>query len=179
MATLLKHDRACLNLLQSVDPAFTLDLLAPELPKIWNGPHVGVRISEGFATLRVLPMNGHMHSLASKWPSYCYEFDDLLAQAETAGLERTMRIQNQARVQPSVHEVTVAIAATYWPALYLGARPELCTAVNAVGLAHSFDRDAGWVVRNSRARGGRGMTRPARSSLKRKPRSGRMSGALK
>jgi hypothetical protein len=138
MTILLKHDPAFLS---------PLDLLAPELPKIWDGGHVGLRLSEGFATLRLLPMNGAPHGLPSAWPAYRYEFDDLLAQAETAELERTQRLQNRAKVLPSANEVTHAITATYWPIQYLSARPEICEAVNAVGLAYSLDKDAGWVTR--------------------------------
>jgi hypothetical protein len=82
------------------------------------------------------------------WPTHMIEFEDLLAQAETSELERTMRIQNKTRIQPSFREVSAAETAIYWPMQYLGARfPELCVAVNAVALAHSLDGPAEWVVR--------------------------------
>jgi hypothetical protein len=151
MTRLLKHDRACLNLLRRVDPTFWNPLDPPPVPKTWTGPHVGLRLCEGLRTLKALPLNGHFHglrSLASWWPAYRYEFEDLLAQTETAELERTMRAQNVAKVQPSAHAVAIAEAAIYWPMKYLGQRfPDLAVAVNAVALAHSIERDAGWVVR--------------------------------
>ena len=39
-------------------PFDPLDPAIDPLPKVWDGPHVSLRISEGFATLRLLPMNG-------------------------------------------------------------------------------------------------------------------------
>jgi hypothetical protein len=37
--------------------------------------------------------------------------------------------------------------ALWWPAKYLGAKPELREAVNMIGLAHSLDLDAGWLAK--------------------------------
>jgi hypothetical protein len=37
-------------------------------------------------------------------------------------LERTQKIQNRVRLQPSVYEVTVAITVLAWPARFLGQR---------------------------------------------------------
>jgi len=62
-------------------PFDPLDPAIDPLPKVWDGPHVSLRISEGFATLRLLPMNGHANSMVSRWPTYSYEFDDPLAQS--------------------------------------------------------------------------------------------------
>jgi hypothetical protein len=49
------------------------------------------------------------------------------------------------------------------PAQYLGRLPGLLRAVNAVALAHSLDRDSGWVAAK---RGGNVTTPAARSSRK-------------
>jgi hypothetical protein len=154
MAILLKRDARKIEFmatLREADPERwnPRDLLAPELPQVWTGPHVGLRIAEGFVTLRMLPaVNGRHHPLVSFWPSYCYEFEDLLAQAENRQLELTHRAQNETRILPSAHAVAIADRTIHWPMKYLGTRfPELAVAVNAVGLAHSLERDAGWVCR--------------------------------
>ncbi|MBR0900985.1 hypothetical protein JQ616_39020 [Bradyrhizobium tropiciagri] len=125
------------------DPLFEV----PELPPNWNGPHVGTRITEGFATLRLMP-GGVCMGLRSAWPQYAYEFSDLIAQQEQGELERTMAIQNRTLITPSAREVEHALNATYWPVKYLHVvKPELCKSVNAVALAHALERDAAWVAR--------------------------------
>jgi hypothetical protein len=133
---------------EDCEPFNPLDLAdALQLPPLWNGPHVGLRITEGFLTFRALPL-GDKGGAASTWPPYLYEFDDLVEQHKQGELERTMAQQNRTRVSPSVREITRAIEVCYWPMKYLGAlHPQLCEAVNAVALAHSLDRDAGWVTR--------------------------------
>lgn len=119
----------------------------PEIPAVWNGPHVATRIVEGFATLRLMP-GGIRIGTRSAWPTYSYEFADLIAQHEQGELERTMAIQNRIRITPSARDVERAMKATYWPTQYLYARqPNLCESVNAVALAHALERDAGWVAR--------------------------------
>jgi hypothetical protein len=47
---------------------------------------------------------------------------------------------------PSIREVQRMEAAICWPAEYLCALVPLLRAVNAVALAHSLDRDAGWIA---------------------------------
>lgn len=131
----------------------------PEIPAAWNGPHVAMRIVEGFATLRLLP-RGDRIGMRSAWPKYNYEFADLIAQQEQGELERTMAMQNRIRITPSAREVECALKATYWPTKYLyDKQPELCESVNAVAQAHALERDAGWVARK---RGGYADTWRAR-----------------
>lgn len=144
------------------DPAAAFfDPLAdiPEVPRVWNGPHVAMRIVEGLATLRLMP-RGDRVGTRSAWPSYMHEFADLVAQQEQGELERTMAVQNRIRITPSAREVERALSTTYWPTKYLHAsHPELCEAVNVVALAHALGRDAGWVTRK---RGGYADTWRAR-----------------
>jgi hypothetical protein len=136
--------------IEGVEPIGLDELFNPKddvLPSAWSGPHVGRRITEGFATLRLLPMRGKTGA-RSAWPSYMYEFEDLLAQQEQGELERTMQQQNRTRVSPSVREIARMERVTYWPTRYLWTlHPQLCEAVNAVALAHSLGLDAGWVTR--------------------------------
>jgi hypothetical protein len=124
-----------------------LDAAANTLPPLWTGPHVALRMTEGFVTFRALPL-GDKGGAASAWPSYKYEFEDLIAQQEQGELERTMVLQNRTHVSPSVRDIARAIEVTYWPMKFLGsAHPHLCEAVNAMAHAHSLDLDAGWVTR--------------------------------
>ena len=48
---------------------------------------------------------------------------------------------------PSAAVISHMETALWWPAKYLGAKPELREAVNMIGLAHSLDLDAGWVAK--------------------------------
>jgi hypothetical protein len=131
-----------------------LDLLDDDTPpSIWTGPHVGRRLCEAMQTLMELPMGGGGGS--SCWPAYAYEWEDLLAQQQQGELERTMAQQNRIRLLPSLRAISEMELAICWPAEYLGRLPDLLRAVNAVALAHSLDRDAGWVAAK---RGGYGDT---------------------
>ncbi|WP_166304242.1 hypothetical protein [Bradyrhizobium sp. 2S1] len=114
-------------------------------PTIWDGPHVGKRLSEAMRTLRMLPMQA-VAGYGGSWPAYSYEFEDLLAQQEQGELEKTQRMQNRTRIMPSYSDVTRMEAAIVWPARYLNGARHLMRAVNAVAMAHSLERDAGWVA---------------------------------
>jgi hypothetical protein len=114
-------------------------------PPLWSGPHVGKRLSEAMRTLRMLPMRT-VAGYCAAWPAYSYEFEDLLAQQEQGELEKTQRMQNRARLLPSYSDVTRMEAAIYWPARFLAQQEELMRAVNLVALAHSMERDSGWVA---------------------------------
>jgi hypothetical protein len=135
--TLIKSDPMQFNPLEDL----TMDDVPPP---VWNGPHVGKRLAEALRTLRALPLPGY-GGLGPLWPPYSYEFEDLLAQHEQGELEKTQKMQNRVRIVPSYVEVTRMEAAICWPAQYVR-RPELVVAVNAVALAHSLERDAGWVT---------------------------------
>ena len=54
--------------------------------------------------------------------------------------------QNRIRLLPSLRAISEMEQAICWPAEYLGRLPDLLRVVNAVALAHSLDRDAGWVA---------------------------------
>jgi hypothetical protein len=124
-----------------------------DVPSTWNGPHVGRRLCEAMVTLKELPLGGGAST--SSLPAYCYEWEDLLSQQQQGELERTQQQQNRIRLLPSMRAVSEMEQAICWPAEYLGGLPDLLRAVNAVALAHSFDRDAGWVAVK---RGGYGDT---------------------
>jgi hypothetical protein len=118
--------------------------LVDDIPATWNGPHVGRRLAEAMRTLALLPMG--CGSGRAVWPAYCYEWDDLLAQQAQGELERTQQLQNRIRLLPSSRELQRMEAAICWPAEYLAPLVHLLRAVNAVALAHSLERDAGWIA---------------------------------
>jgi hypothetical protein len=149
MTALIKRKKK-LSVLDIIGPPEEpLDPLAATevLQRAWNGSHVSLRIVEGFVTVLKLPMRGGPVGLRSAWPKYMYEFADLAAQAETAELEKTQAEQNRVHIVPSAIEIAHMEAALYWPAQHLADDPELRLAVNMVALAHSLDRDAGWVAK--------------------------------
>jgi len=116
-----------------------------DAPGVWSGLHVGRRLTEAMRTLRMLPL-GLSSGYGSTWPPYCYEWDDLVAQEQTAELERTQKLQNRTRVLPGIVEIGRMEIAICWPAEFLRPRFEIIVAVNWVAMAHSLDRDAGWVA---------------------------------
>ena len=83
---------------------------------------------------------------SSAWPAYAYTFEDLLAQQAQGELERTQQLQNRIRLLPSSREVQRMEQCIVWPAEYLARLIHLLRAVNAVALAHSLDRDSGWIA---------------------------------
>jgi hypothetical protein len=127
------------------DDIVRFDPLEDALPPVWIGPHVGRRICEALRTLRTLPMPS-VAGYGVTWPTYAYEWEDLLAQHEQGELEKTQQLQNRTRLLPSYGDITRMEAAIYWPALYLAAIDHLMRAVNLVAFAHSLERDAGWVA---------------------------------
>ena len=132
---------AVLSRLEQPVPFDPLD----DAPAAWSGPHVGRRLTEAMRTLRALPIPTGIGYRAA-WPAYAYEFEDLLAQHEQGELERTQQQQNRTRLLPSYTEVSRMEIAICWPAQFLARSTHLVCAVNAVALAHSLDRDAGWVA---------------------------------
>src|SRR5258705_8388814 len=106
--------------------------LLDDSPSTWNGPHVGRRLCEAMRTLAMLPMGGGSGHAA--WPTYCYEWEDLLAQHEQGELERTQQLQNRIRLLPSSRDVQRMEAAICWRAEYPAPLLHLLLAVNAVAL---------------------------------------------
>jgi hypothetical protein len=65
------------------------------------------------------------------------------AQQAQGELERTQQLENRIRLLPSLRAISEMETAIVWPAEYLGRRPDLLRAVNAVVFAHSLDRGGG------------------------------------
>jgi hypothetical protein len=129
---------------EDVPPFDPLD--DPALPMVWTGEHVGLRLVEAMQTLRLLP--GGSGGTMSTWPSYLYEFDDLVEQQKQGELERTQKIQNRTRISPSLNEISRMELVIWWPMHFLMlSSPRLVEAVMWVSHAHSIERDIEWVVR--------------------------------
>jgi hypothetical protein len=124
-----------------------LQLLVDPVPTTWNGPHVGLRLVEAMRTLLKLPL-GRRQGFSHSWPDYAYEWQDLVAQAESPDvIERAQRLQNHTRFLPSRREVSHMDRALGWSTTFLRERTELARAVNSVALVHAMDRDIRWIVR--------------------------------
>lgn len=124
-----------------------LDVQEEVVPNVWDGMHVGLRLTEALATLRLLPMPFDGGS-GGAWPAYIYEFDDLVEQQRQGELERTQKIQNRTRISPSLNEISRMEICLWWPMQYLYLEvPHLLTAVSWVAHAHAINRDIKWVVR--------------------------------
>jgi len=94
---------------------------APEyIPPEWNGPHVGVRLTDAWRTLNKLPMpRFYPRGFGRWWPSYRIEWDDLLSMIGAGELEAMQRQANRVRILPSAKEISAMEQAIAWPLDYL------------------------------------------------------------
>src|SRR5689334_7189855 len=67
------------------------------IPDCWTGPHAGQRLIEALRVLTRIPMTRGPRLFNSAWPSYCWDWADLLAQqeAEQEQKDQTERQQNR------------------------------------------------------------------------------------
>jgi hypothetical protein len=108
-------------------------VMVDRAPAVWNGPHVGKRIAEAFATLAAMPVAG-LSRKTGLWPAYPYEFEDILAQQEAE--ERAPRPGRRPAV--SIEQISRMDTALCWPAHYLAKDPAVMRCVN--GLARERAR---------------------------------------
>ena len=91
---------------------------APEyIPPAWDGPHVGLRLVQAFATLARMP-GLMLPGYRAAWPEYAYEFRDLTARNEY-DRERDAAAQNRVRLMPAANDISRMEAAIMWPAHYV------------------------------------------------------------
>jgi hypothetical protein len=106
---------------------------APEyIPPCWIGPHVGVRLVEGFRVLQRLQMNGHPRAFGNGWPAYQREFTDLVQYADDEEWKADRRAEvrhSWAHVVPSSIEIELMERVIVWPARYLAGTPQLLRTV--------------------------------------------------
>jgi hypothetical protein len=124
---------------------------APEyIPPAWDGPHVGRRLADAFATLSQLP-TPFRKSRSGFWPTYYYEWEDLLAQktADVATQEDDASERNRTRVRPSAQAISRMEMAISWPGRYV-VEAETARIVQRVALARSRDLDMSHVARKMR-----------------------------
>ena len=138
-------------------------------PAAWDGPHVGIRLTDAFVTLGQLPLRERGRSRSGYWPEYFYEWEDLLAQrtADSATQEDDAQERNRTRIRPSAQAICRMEAAIWWPCRYL-ADSETARMVQLVALARSRELDIAYVARKLRTgaervrdRNDRGLTQIA------------------
>ena len=126
---------------------------APEyIPPAWDGPHVGLRLTDAFKTLAMMPDRGASTKFQSGfWPEYYYEWEDLLAQktADIATQEDDASERNRTRVRPSAQAISRMEMAISWPGRYIVEAETACI-VQRVALARSRDLDMSHVARKMR-----------------------------
>jgi hypothetical protein len=101
------------------------------IPPQWDGPHVGLRLAQAFATLARLP-GLILRGYGAAWPEYAYEFGDL-TDHDQYDRERDAAAQNRARLMPAAREISRMEVAIVWPAHYLG-DPSLRRTVQRVAM---------------------------------------------
>jgi len=88
------------------------------LPDHWIGPHVGLRLTDAFATLRRLPMPER--TMRTCWPLYS---NDAIAEAneeiQLGEHQSANDRRNQTHIQPTASEISRMDCALAWPAQYL------------------------------------------------------------
>jgi hypothetical protein len=115
---------------------------APEhIPDQWNGPHCGLRLVDAFKTLANLP-NSTSIGASGFWPSYLYEWEDLLAQrtADETAQEDDANARNRARTRPSAQQISHMELAISWAGRYV-LDVDIARTVQRVALARSRDLD--------------------------------------
>ena len=112
---------------------------APEyIPEYWIGPHVGLRMVEGFRTLLLMPFP-QTNTGKGFWPDYWHDWADLLAQEESDNLLKDERdaAANRARVMPSAQDITRMETVISWGARYL--QPQQAKLVQYIALMRARD----------------------------------------
>jgi hypothetical protein len=120
---------------------------APEyIPEHWDGPHVGLRLVEGFRTLAAMP-NRSVGGTSGYWPEIAYEWRDLMAQEESdlQLKEDKANAHNRAKIRPSAQAISRMETAIIWPGRYL-TELTLTRMVQRVALARSREVDMGYVA---------------------------------
>lgn len=99
--------------------------VAEYIPPAWDGPHVGVRLIEGYKTLSCLPdRTRHSSSSSGFWPETWVEWTDMLAQttSDEASKEIDAKIRNRVKARPNAQEVSRMEIVMMWPAHYIASR---------------------------------------------------------
>jgi hypothetical protein len=115
---------------------------APEyIPPEWDGPHVGLRLIEGFKTLACMPRREMQSEASGFWPETWAEWGDY------ADTEKNHRI----RMRPGTQEVSRMEKVLIWPGRYLSPKSVMMSRiVQSVAYLRSKDYDLGMVSRKWR-----------------------------
>jgi hypothetical protein len=95
-----------------------------EPPSIWTAEHVMHRMVEACKIASLLPERDYF-ALKAAWPTYTYEFEDLVGwqELEQEELAKRQRDVVQTRVHPTAHQISLLDEAIYWPMKYLKHAP--------------------------------------------------------
>ena len=112
------------------------------IPEQWDGPHVGVRLIDGFKTLANMPNRGRHKAVMGFWPETWVEWEDMLAQtgSDKDTQERDAAARNRVRLRPSAQEITRMETVLLWPVTYLASRSALGQSVARVVQVVAFMR---------------------------------------
>lgn len=89
------------------------------LPDVWLGPHVGIRLTDAFITLRRLPMPSR--TMATCWPAYARDVNaETNEEMQQGELELFNERRNRVQILPSSIEVSQMEIALQWPMRFLG-----------------------------------------------------------
>ena len=144
---------------------------APEyIPPAWDGPHVGVRLIEGFKTLSCLPDGGKRAS-SGYWPETWTEWTDLLAQTTTdeQSKEIDAKIRNHVKARPSAQEISRMEIVLMWPARFIASSGDqysitMARVVQTVAMLRAREYDLEKIARKMRL-GPRHLRRVNREGL--------------
>lgn len=134
------------------------------VPDEWTAEYVMQRMIESFDILRSQPIRARPGSGSGFWPSYPYEWEDIVAQQENVDLD-----PESTPPRASADQISAMNEALYWPAEYLKDDLNLAQAVSAWTIGKScgiterrIAKREGMNAHTLRARAMRGFTRIAR-----------------
>lgn len=127
---------------------------APEyIPPSWIGPHVGLRMKEGFETLARMPVQSGPGTFKTLWPAYQYEVREyfanvlaLVTEGYTPAEHELVTDRNRVRLSASAQAIQRMETVICWPARYLRHGPQLMRMVLSVALGRSRGMDLGQVA---------------------------------
>jgi hypothetical protein len=90
------------------------------IPETWTGPHVGLRLVEGFECLSRMPPETVRRRLGY-WPEYLYDYIDGVAQqdADQQVKDQMAAQRNRIRVRPSAQQISRMNRAITWAGSYV------------------------------------------------------------
>ena len=120
------------------------------IPEAWTGPHVGLRMIEGFECLSRMPPETIRRRLGY-WPEYIHDFQDDLAQqdADQQVKDQLTAQRNRIRMRPSAQQISRMNRIVMWAGSYVR-MPEHRRLVQRVAIFRARDLDIETISRRLR-----------------------------